>query len=134
MPDLGGVIDAAYVLCASEAVAAHAAHYPSRAEEYGPYFREFLQGGARATEAQLADARKVRRPWTWQARRPSASRLAFRRRDCRIASSSSAAASVNRCSAVSRMRTSRLRAGTPGIPTSTLCDRSNRGGVMPTSP
>ena len=60
IPDLGGVIDAAYLLCASEAVAAHAAHYPSRAEEYGPYFREFLQGGARATEAQLADARKVR--------------------------------------------------------------------------
>ncbi len=64
VPDLAGVIDAAYLLCASEAVAAYAAHYPSRAEEYGPYFREFLQGGARATEAQLADARKVRADFT----------------------------------------------------------------------
>ena len=64
LPDLAGVIDAAYLLCASEAVAAHAAHYPSRAEEYGPYFREFLQGGARATEAQLADARTVRADFT----------------------------------------------------------------------
>lgn len=35
MPHLDGVLDAAYLLCASEAVAAHAAHYPSRAEEYG---------------------------------------------------------------------------------------------------
>jgi amidase len=64
VPDLGGVIDAAYLLCASEAVAAHAAHYPSRAAEYGPYFREFLEGGARATEAQVADARKVRADFT----------------------------------------------------------------------
>jgi len=64
VPDLAGVIDAAYLLCASEAVAAHAAHYPSRAEEYGPYFREFLQGGARATEAQLTDARRVRANFT----------------------------------------------------------------------
>jgi amidase len=48
VPDLAGVIDAAYLLCASEAVTTHAAHYPSRAEEYGPYLREFLEGGARA--------------------------------------------------------------------------------------
>lgn len=64
MPNLGDVIDAAYLLCASEAVAAHAAHYPSRAEEYGPYFREFLQGGARTTVTQLAEARKVRAEFT----------------------------------------------------------------------
>ena len=64
MPDLGGVIDAAYLLCAAEAVEAHAAHFPARAEEYGPYFREFLEGGARATEAQVADARKVRADFT----------------------------------------------------------------------
>lgn len=60
MPEVGGVIDAAYLLCAAEAVATHAAHYPSRAEDYGPYFREFLQAGARTTEAQVAAARTLR--------------------------------------------------------------------------
>ena len=60
MPSLTGIVEAALLLCASEAVAAHAANYPSRAQDYGPYFREFLQMGASATEAQLAGAKRVR--------------------------------------------------------------------------
>lgn len=60
MPDPAAVVDACYLLCVSEAAAAHAANYPSRAQEYGPYFREFLQLGSSVTEAQLLDARKVR--------------------------------------------------------------------------
>jgi amidase len=36
MPDLGGVFDTWWAICASEIVAAHAATYPSRASEYGP--------------------------------------------------------------------------------------------------
>ena len=45
MPDLTGLTDAWFALCASEIVVAHAANYPSRAKEYGPYMREFLGGG-----------------------------------------------------------------------------------------
>jgi amidase len=65
-PDMARVPEAWFLLCSSEAVAAHAAHYPSRADEYGPYFREFLQLGASATEAQLGDARRVRAQLTSQ--------------------------------------------------------------------
>jgi amidase len=47
--------------CAPEAVALHKAHYPSRADDYGPYFRQFLAMGAGATGE---DAMKAR---TWRA-------------------------------------------------------------------
>jgi amidase len=60
MPDLTGVTEAWFMLCSSEAAAAHVANYPSRASEYGPYFREVLQIGAGVTEQQLANARKMR--------------------------------------------------------------------------
>ena len=60
VPDMTGIPEAWFLLCSSEAVAAHSANYPSRATEYGPYFREFLQFGAAATETQLAGARKIR--------------------------------------------------------------------------
>ena len=43
MPSLTGIVEASYLLCSSEAVAAHAATYPSRAQDMGLYFREFLQ-------------------------------------------------------------------------------------------
>lgn len=59
MPDMTGIPEAWLLLCSSEAVAAHAANYPSRAAEYGPYFREFLQLGANATPVQVAGARRV---------------------------------------------------------------------------
>lgn len=60
MPSATGMIEASLLLCASEAVAAHAANYPLRAPEYGPYFREFLQLGASATHTQLTAARRFR--------------------------------------------------------------------------
>lgn len=60
MPDLTGVVDTWFALCASEIVAAHAANFPSRAKEYGPYMREFLETGARITQQQVAAARKKR--------------------------------------------------------------------------
>ncbi len=60
MPDLTGMADVWFTLCSSEAAAAHAANYPSRANEYGPYFREVLQIGAGVTAQQLANARKTR--------------------------------------------------------------------------
>lgn len=60
VPDMTGIPEAWFLLCSSEAVAAHSANFPSRAKEYGPYFREFLQFGAAVTETQLAGARKLR--------------------------------------------------------------------------
>ena len=46
--------------------AAHAANYPSRASEYGPYLREFLASGLRVTQEQLSAARKRRAELTTQ--------------------------------------------------------------------
>jgi amidase len=54
------VIDAWFTLCTSEIVQAHAANFPSRAKEYGPYMREFLETGARITPQQVEAARKKR--------------------------------------------------------------------------
>ena len=58
MPDLTGMADTWFVLCSSEAATAHAANYPSRANEYGPYFREVLQLGVGWTARDLAGARQ----------------------------------------------------------------------------
>lgn len=48
------------VLCASEALAAHRAHFPSRVDEYGPWFREWLERGASYTAADYAEAHMLR--------------------------------------------------------------------------
>jgi amidase len=61
MPD--GSVDVAdpwFAIAATEAFHAHRAFFPERAEEFGPYFREFLQLGASFTEEQIADARAFR--------------------------------------------------------------------------
>jgi amidase len=60
MPDLSAMVEAWIVLCSSEAAAAHAANYPSRASEYGPYFREVLQGGVTRTKEQIMAAKRTR--------------------------------------------------------------------------
>jgi amidase len=60
LPDLAGLVDMWLTICGAEMVAAHAATYPARASEYGPYLREFLAGGARVTPSQLAAARERR--------------------------------------------------------------------------
>jgi amidase len=59
MPNLAGTADAWAMVCAAEAVVAHAATYPSRASDYGPYFRESLQFAASVTPELLAAARKA---------------------------------------------------------------------------
>jgi len=48
------------VLCSSEAVAAHAATYPARAGEYGPWFRQWLDHGAAHTASDYARAHSLR--------------------------------------------------------------------------
>jgi len=66
MPDLTGMADAWIAICTAEMAAAHAATYPSRAQEYGPYLREFLGNGTRVTPDQLAAARRRRAALTAQ--------------------------------------------------------------------
>jgi amidase len=66
MPDVSAAVDTWMPICASEMVAAHAAHYPSRASEYGPYLREFLASGLKVTPQQLAAAQKQRSELTSQ--------------------------------------------------------------------
>jgi amidase len=66
MPDLAGMLDVWMTICAAEIVQAHAKNYPSRANEYGPYMREFLSNGARVTPQQLAGARERRAALTAQ--------------------------------------------------------------------
>ena len=53
--------EAWFVICAAEAVKAHAATFPSRASEYGPYLRDFLSFGTTITDEQYATATDVRR-------------------------------------------------------------------------
>jgi amidase len=60
MPDLTGMVQAWFTLASAEAAAAHKANFPSRANEYGLYFREVLQIGSGWTEVQLEGAKKIR--------------------------------------------------------------------------
>jgi amidase len=66
LPDPAGVVETWLAICGAEIVAAHAATYPARASEYGPYLREFLAAGARVTPRQLAAARERRAALTTQ--------------------------------------------------------------------
>ena len=49
-----------FTICASEARSAHEANYPSRANEYGEYLREFLAQAADLTDADYAAATQLR--------------------------------------------------------------------------
>jgi amidase len=66
MPDLTGLVETWAVICTSEMAIAHRVTYPSRADEYGPYLREFLANGARVTPGQLDAARGRRAELTRQ--------------------------------------------------------------------
>src|SRR5262249_55589837 len=60
LPDVEPCLSAWTVLCASEAVAGHAATYPSRANDYGPGFRSFLELGTSIRADDYARAHMVR--------------------------------------------------------------------------
>jgi amidase len=49
-----------YPLCTAEVAAAHAQFYPSRAEDYGPTFRAFLQKGSQISGADYVKAHITR--------------------------------------------------------------------------
>ena len=59
-PDAEPCLSAWTTLCASEAAAGHAATYPSRATDYGPGFRSFLELGASIRGQDYANAHMVR--------------------------------------------------------------------------
>ena len=60
IPDLAPYLAAWPTLCTAEAVAAHAATYPSRRNEYGPWFRGWLDRGASVSGAAYAQANNLR--------------------------------------------------------------------------
>ena len=61
MPEIMREAMAAWpVICSSEAAMAHAATYPSRAGEYGPFFREWLEMGSSHTATDYASAHSLR--------------------------------------------------------------------------
>ncbi len=60
MPDVDSYVSAWLTLCTAEAVAAHSEFYPSRREDYGPWFRGWLDTGAEVTGADYAKANNRR--------------------------------------------------------------------------
>jgi len=53
-------------ICSYEAARAHAATYPDRAEEYGAYFRQFLENGSAVTDEAYAEAMSRREVFSAQ--------------------------------------------------------------------
>src|SRR3569833_324883 len=64
MPDVSHVVDIWMPICAYEMAKAHAATFPARSNEYGPYLREFLAGGLRVTADELETAHRARKALT----------------------------------------------------------------------
>jgi len=64
MPDVSHVVDIWQPICAHEMAKAHAATFPARSDEYGPYLRAFLEGGLRVTADQLETAHRARKALT----------------------------------------------------------------------
>ena len=60
LPDIDPYLTYWPTLCTAEAVAAHEASYPSRRDDYGPFFREWLDMGAKVTGAEYARATFMR--------------------------------------------------------------------------
>jgi amidase len=60
MPKVDAIPVSWMTLCAAEAVAAHEPYYPDRADEYGPWFRDFLDLGASVSGADYAKANNAR--------------------------------------------------------------------------
>jgi amidase len=60
VPELGAAAGAWGAITSYEAAQAHAATFPSRAADYGPYFRELLEAGSSITAEAYADATALR--------------------------------------------------------------------------
>jgi amidase len=64
VPDVDPAIEAWSTMAAAEALAAHTATYPSKASEYGPGFRSFVEMGAKVSGVEFANAHMVRERFT----------------------------------------------------------------------
>ena len=60
LPDMDQYVSAWPILCSAEAVAAHETTYPSGRDDYGPWFRGWLDMGAKVTGAEYAKANDLR--------------------------------------------------------------------------
>jgi amidase len=60
------LVDVWFTICSYEARRAHAATYPSRAAQYGTYFREFLEIGSGVTDEAYANATAARNEFNRQ--------------------------------------------------------------------
>jgi len=60
LPDMDQYVAAWPVLCSAEAAAAHETTYPSQRDDYGPWFRGWLDKGAKVTGAEYARANNLR--------------------------------------------------------------------------
>lgn len=60
IPSITGYMEAWGVLCASEALAAHEETYPSRRDDYGPWFQGWLDKGSSITGVEYAKANNIR--------------------------------------------------------------------------
>jgi Asp-tRNA(Asn)/Glu-tRNA(Gln) amidotransferase A subunit family amidase len=86
IPVVEELLEAWPVICSAEAVAAHEATYPARAEEYGPGFRSFLEYGTCVSGAEYAKAHLLRAAFARRfqqvlvASSPAAGGLNWRRR------------------------------------------------------
>jgi amidase len=64
MPDVSQVVGIWQPICTYEMAKAHAATFPARANEYGPYLREFLESGLNVTADQLDTAHRAQNALT----------------------------------------------------------------------
>ena len=69
LPDVDEYVLAWPTLCSAEAVLAHAATYPFQRDAYGPWFRGWLDMGAKVTGADYAKANNLRAACTGHLRR-----------------------------------------------------------------
>ena len=60
MPDVDQYLPAWQTICSAEALAAHDTTYPARRDEYGPWFRGWLDLGSQITGADYARANSIR--------------------------------------------------------------------------
>jgi amidase len=60
VPELGEAAGAFDIIASYEAAKAHTATYPSRSADYGPFFRQFLEGGSKVTAQVYAEAMALR--------------------------------------------------------------------------
>ena len=61
MPDVSHVVDIWSPICSHEMAQAHAATFPGRSSEYGPYLREFLENGRKVSAEQLQTAHRAQK-------------------------------------------------------------------------